>query len=120
MVTVSVADLTKRPDIIRRAFRGTGVGIDIKGKMRHFLRFPGFETYDPPGIGDEHIDDVLTEQEIKALEKKEMKFQEKQKKRKQKKKLEENRKRAGKRTKYISRTLFINSMKLPTNEKYVK
>ena len=33
----AVAKLMKRPDIIRRAFRGTGVGIDINGKMRHFL-----------------------------------------------------------------------------------
>ena len=44
----AVAALMKRPDIIRRAFRGTGVGIDIEGKMKENLRFPGFETYVPP------------------------------------------------------------------------
>ena len=97
----AVAELMKRPDIIRRAFRGTGVGIDINGKMRHFLRFPGFDTYVPPVASEEHNDDVLTEQEIKALEKKEMKFQEKQKKRKQQQKIKEKRKRARRRTQNI-------------------
>ena len=29
----AVEALMQRPDIIRRAFRGTGVGIDIEGKM---------------------------------------------------------------------------------------
>ena len=38
----------KREDIIRRAFRGTGVGIDIEGKMIAHIQFPGFETYEPP------------------------------------------------------------------------
>ena len=32
----------------RRAFRGTGVGIDIEGKMKENLRFPGFDTDVPP------------------------------------------------------------------------
>ena len=58
----------QRRDIIRRAFRGTGVGIDIDGKMKNFLRFPGFETYVPPEKEEDHIDEVLTEKEIQKLE----------------------------------------------------
>ena len=69
--------------------------------MRHFLRFPGFDTYVPPVITEEHVDDVLTEKEIKALEKKEMKYQEKQKKRIKKQEAQEKRKRAKKRTQNI-------------------
>ena len=72
----------QRPDIIRRAFRGTRVGIDIDGKMKNFLRFPGFETYVPPEKEEDHIDELLTEKEILKLEKEEMKNRERQKKRK--------------------------------------
>ena len=72
----------QRPDIIRRAFRGTGVDIDIDGKMKNFLRFPGFETYVPPEKEEDHIDEVLTEKEIQKLEKEEMKNREREKKRK--------------------------------------
>ena len=67
----AVAALMQRRDIIRRAFRGTGVGIDIDGKMKNFLRFPGFETYVPPEKDEEHIEEVLTTTEIQKLEKKE-------------------------------------------------
>ena len=74
----------QRPDIIRRAFRGTEVGVDIDGKMENFLRFPGFEIYVPPEKEEDHIDEVLTEEEIQKLEKKEMKNKERQKKRKKK------------------------------------
>ena len=69
--------------------------------VKNFLRFPEFDTYVRPVASEEHNDDVLTEQEIKALEKKEMKFQEKQKKRKKKQKEQEKRKCAKKRTQNI-------------------
>ena len=72
----------QRPDIIRRAFRGTGVGIEIDGKMKNFLRFPGFETYVPPEKEEDNVDELLTEKEILKLEKEEMKNRERQKKRK--------------------------------------
>ena len=91
----------QRPHIIRRAFRGTGVGIDIDGKMKNLLRFPGFETYVPPEKEEEHIEEVLTENEIQKLEQKEIKYQERQKKRKKKKKHKEKRNRAKKRTENI-------------------
>ena len=93
----------QRRDIIRRAFRGTGVGIDIDGKMKNFLRFPGFETYVPPEKDEEHIEEVLTNfaTEIQKLEKKEIQYQERKKKRKKKKKIKEKRKRAKKRTENI-------------------
>ena len=44
----AVNALMKRLDIIRRAFRGTDVGIDIEGKMKKNIRYPGYETYVPP------------------------------------------------------------------------
>ena len=97
----AVAALMQRRDIIRRAFRGTGVGIDIDGKMKNFLRFPGFETYVPPEKDEEHIEEVLTATQIQKLEKKEIQYQERQKKRKQKKKIKEKRKRAKKRRENI-------------------
>ena len=98
----AVAALMKRPDIIRRSFRGTGVGIDVEGKMRHFVRFPGFATYQPPTKDEEHIEDILTEKEIERLEKKEIKFQAKEKKRKAKEKENKKRKRAKLRMKKLN------------------
>ena len=65
-------------------------GIGIDGKMKNFLRFPGFETYVPPEKEEDHIDEVLTEKEIQKLEKKEMKNKERQKKRKKKQKEKES------------------------------
>ena len=94
----AVATLMQRPHITRRAFRGTGVGIDIDGKMKNLLRFLGFETYVSPEKEEEHIEEVLTENEIQKLEQKEIKYQERQKNRKRKKKEKEKRKRAKKRT----------------------
>ena len=83
--------------IIRRFFRGTGVAIDIEGKMEENLRFPGFETYVPPEKDEEHIDDLLTiKEEIKEIEKREAKFQEEKNKRKRKEREENKRKRAKK------------------------
>ena len=49
----------KREDIIRRAFRGTGVGIDIEGNTIAHIRFPGFETYEPPTKDEAHLDEFL-------------------------------------------------------------
>lgn len=77
------------------------VVIDIDGKMKNFLRFPGFETYVPPEKDEEHIEEVLTTTELQKLEKKEIKYQERKKKRKKKKKIKEKRKRAKKRTENI-------------------
>ena len=48
-----VETLMKRRDIILRAFRGTGVGIDVEGKERGSIRFPGFETYVLPEKDEE-------------------------------------------------------------------
>ena len=97
----AVAALMQRPGIIRHAFRGTGVGIDIDGKMKNFLHFPGFETYVPPEKEEEHIEEVLTENRIQKLKQKEIKYQERQKNRKRKKKEKEKRKHAKKRTENI-------------------
>ena len=66
----AVAALMQRPDIIRHAFRGTGVGIDIDGKMKNFLRLPESETHVLAEKKEDHIDEVLTEKEIHKLEKK--------------------------------------------------
>ena len=81
-------------------FQRNWVGIDINGKIKNFLRFPGFETYVLPEKED-HIDEVLTEKEIQILEKKEMKNKERQKKRGKKQKEKEEWKRAKKRTENI-------------------
>ena len=61
---------TKRPyiesqkHIIRRAFRATGVGIDINGIMKNHIKFPHFATYVPPEKDEEHNDDLLTKAEV--------------------------------------------------------
>ena len=65
--------------IICRAFRGTGVGIDIEGIERQHIRFPNFETYVPPEKDEEHVEDPLTEGEIKLLADKERAYQQAQK-----------------------------------------
>ena len=70
--------------------------------MRHFLRFPGFETYQPPTKDEEHIEDILTEKEIEKMEKKEIRFQANQKKRKAKEKENKKRKRAKSRMKKLN------------------
>ena len=82
----------KREDIIRRAFRGTGVGIDIEGKMIAHIRFPGFETYEPPTKDEEHLDELLTEDEIKELERREIEYQKQQNNRKEGERVENMRK----------------------------
>ena len=90
----AVDDLTQRMDIIRRAFRGTEVGIDVDGKMKDFIRFPGYETYKAPEKDEEHNEDPLSKEEIEAMEKAEIKYQVKKKKRKHEEREEAIRKRA--------------------------
>ena len=80
----AVEKLVKKRGIIRRALRGTGVGIDTEGKIKNHIRFPGFESYIPPERDEEHQSEELTEQEIQASEKKEEELQ-KQNKNKQNK-----------------------------------
>ena len=87
--------------VLRRAFRGTGVGIDAEGKMKNHIRFPGFESYIPPERDEEHQPEELTEQEIQALEKKEKKLQKQLKKRKKEAKEKGIRERAKKRLRGI-------------------
>ena len=87
----------KRQDFILRAFRGTGVGIDVEGKERGSIRFPGFETYVPPEKDEEHNDDPITEAEVNELTKAELEFQKRKKKRKQNEKEAALRKRVKKR-----------------------
>ena len=90
----AVDALMQRRDIIRRAFRGTGVGIDIEGKEKASLRFPGYDTYEGPNIDEEHNDQDLTSAEIDAMQKREEKFQKAKKKRMREEKEEAKRKRA--------------------------
>ena len=98
LFTVWVGDavdaLMQRRDIIRRALRGTGVGIDIEEKEKASLRFPGYDTYEGPNIDEEHNDQDLTSAEIDAMQKREEKFQKAKKKRMRKEKEEAKRKRA--------------------------
>ena len=47
--------------------------------MTH-IRFPGFETYEPPTKDEEHLDQLLTEDEIKELERCEIEYQKQKKK----------------------------------------
>ena len=98
LFTVWVGDavdaLMLRRDIIPRAFRGTGVGIDVEGKEKGCLRLPGHETYEDPEIDEEHNDSELTDAELKAMQKKEEKFQKKKKRKLAEQREEAKRKRA--------------------------
>ena len=67
----AVEKLMERRDIIRRAFRGTGVGIDGEGKMKNYIRFSDFQSYVSPKIDEEYEIADFTEEEIKAMEKQE-------------------------------------------------
>ena len=78
----AVEALMKRRDIILHAFRGTGVGIDVEGKERGSIRFPGFETY-APEKDEDHNDDLITEAEANEMTKAEREFQKKKKRRAQ-------------------------------------
>ena len=77
------------------------MGIDIKGKMLTHIRFPGFETYEPPTKDEEHLDELLTEDEIKELERREIEYQKQQKKRKEGERVENMRKLAIKRARKL-------------------
>ena len=89
----AVDALMLRRDIIRRTFRGTGVGIDVEGKEKGCLRFPGYETYEGPEIDEEHNDSELTDAKIKVMQKKEEKFQKRKKRKLAKQREEAKRKR---------------------------
>ena len=75
------------------------MGIDIEGKMLTHIRFSGFETYEPPTKDEEHVDELLTEDEIKALEQVELEYQKEKKKRKKVERDGDMRERAKKRAK---------------------
>ena len=62
--------------------------------MKENIRFPGFDTYVPSEKDEEHLNDLLTKEEIEEMEKREAKFQEEKKKRKRKEREEKKRKRA--------------------------
>jgi len=88
----------KRRDMILRAFRGTGVsGIDVEGKERGSILFPGFEAYVHPEKDEEHNDDPIPKTEVNELTEAEQEFQKKKKKRKQNEKEASLRKRVNKR-----------------------
>ena len=95
----AVDELMKKGDIIRRAFRGTAVGIDIDGIEKGNIRFLGFATYVPPEKDEVHNDDLFTEAEIKELAKREEKYQKDKRKREKEEKDEGIRSRANKRAK---------------------
>ena len=95
----AVEKLMSRRDIIRRAFRGTGVGIDAEGKMKEYKLYPGFESYIPPEFDEEHELEKLTKRKVEELEKKEEKYQKEKKKRKMQAKDNAIRERARKRMK---------------------
>ena len=72
----AIAKLMTRRDLIRRAFRATGVGIDIDGIMKNHIKFPNFATYVPPEKDEEHNDDLLTKAELDLLIAQEENFEE--------------------------------------------
>ena len=70
------------------------MGIDIEGIEKQHIRFPNFETYVPPEKDEEHIEDPLTQEEIKSLVYKERAYQQKQKQLRKEKREEAKRQRA--------------------------
>ena len=70
--------------------------------MIHLLWNSGLWYVYPPWKDEEHIEDMLTEEEIQTLEKKETKFQERKKKRKKKEREQQKRKRAKERAEKIN------------------
>ena len=67
--------------IITRAFRATGVGIDLDGIERQHIIFPNFQTYVAPQKDEVHNETPLTEAEVKSLADREQAFQKAQKER---------------------------------------
>ena len=67
--------------IITRAFRATGVGIDLDGIERQHIIFPNFQTYVAPQKDEVHNETPLTEAEVKSLADIEQAFQKAQKER---------------------------------------
>ena len=86
----AVAAMMQTRDIIRSAFRGTGIGIDIDGKMKNFLRFPEFENYVAPEKDEEHIEEVLLQPRYKSLRKKKFNIKNRKRNEKRKRRSKEN------------------------------
>ena len=80
--------------IITRAFRATGVGIDLDGIERQHIIFPNFQTYVAPQIDEVHNETPLTEAEVKSLADIEQAFQKAQKERLEAERKEAKRQRA--------------------------
>ena len=80
--------------IITRAFRATGVGIDVDGIERQHIIFPNFQTYVAPQKDEVHNETPLTEAEVKSLADIEQAFQKAQKERLEAERKEAKRQRA--------------------------
>ena len=80
--------------IITRAFRATGVGIDVDGIERQHIIFPNFQTYVAPQKDEVHNETTLTEAEVKSLADRERVFQKAQKERLEAERKEAKRQRA--------------------------
>ena len=80
--------------IITRAFRATGVGIDLDGIERQHIIFPNFQTYVAPQKDEVHNETPLTEAEVKSLADIEQAFQKAQKERLEAERKEATRQRA--------------------------
>ena len=80
--------------IITRAFRATGVGIDVDGIERQHIIFPNFQTYVAPEKDEVHNETPLTEAEVKSLADIEQAFQKAQKERLEAERKEAKRQRA--------------------------
>ena len=80
--------------IITRAFRATGVGIDLDGIERQHIIFPNFQTYVAPQKDEVHNETPLTEAEVKSLADIEQAFQKAQKERLEAERKEAKRQRA--------------------------
>ena len=80
--------------IITRAFRATGVGIDVDCIERQHIIFPNFQTYVAPQKDEVHNETPLTEAEVKSLADIEQAFQKAQKERLEAERKEAKRQRA--------------------------
>ena len=80
--------------IITRAFRATGVGIDVDGIERQHIISPNFQTYVAPQKDEVHNETPLTEAEVKSLADIEQAFQKAQKERLEAERKEAKRQRA--------------------------
>ena len=65
------------------------------------IRCPGFETDEPPTKDEEHLDELLTEDEIKELERCEIEYQKQQNKRREGERVENMRERGKQRARKL-------------------